>query len=159
MDLLDAYLLIALATSQAALLGAAVFAAAVLPALTVRHLALSDAAVFLRAFWPVYYRAFSLWAALNALALALFLSRLLPLGLAVLLGATASLAALCFFAPIAMIPTMNRIADAQGMDAEAFGSRHRRVVQLTGVALLATAATLAGTAWVLPGHFTVWMMH
>lgn len=154
-DLTDAYLLITLATSQAALLGAAAFAASLLPALTVRHLQGEAAAVLLRAFWPVYYRVCAVWATLNALALAVLATSLLPLALAAVLCLGACAAALCFWVPIRMIPTMNRIADAHGPTAAAFDARHRITVLLTGAALLLTLLCLGGIAAILPGHFTV----
>lgn len=155
-DLFDAYLMIWILALTAMLIGGLVFAAATVAPLAVRVLPAPDAARFLRAFWPRYYKAGTAGGLLLTLGLgAMAPTAAVGLHFAAVLTALAALFTLGLWLSLRLIPTINAARDA-GEDAR-FERLHQATLALTAVSILAGAAFLAALGWVLPGHYLMWM--
>lgn len=155
-DLTDAYLLISILALSAMLVGGLIFAGGAVAPVAVKVLPEDAAALFLRAFWPRYYRA----GAFGGAVLTLLLGVLAPnatvgVHYASLLTALAALFTVGLWLALRMIPAINAARD--GDDPARFARLHGAVLALTAAALLAGVAFLVALGWVLPGHYLLWM--
>ena len=128
-NLVDAYLLITLTVASAMFIGGLLFAGTLVPSVATRVLTEHAAAAFLRAFWPRFYGAGIVGAALLTLVTgALAPLSPLPITFTALLCCLAAIMAMAFWSALQLIPAINAARD-QG-DAR-FASLHRGAVALT----------------------------
>jgi hypothetical protein len=148
--LIEVYAFVALLAVAAMLVGGLLVAGALVAPVAVGVLPEDGAARFLRAFWPRYYRLGVIGGSALTVAAGL-MTPTSPVGGAyglvlAVLGATLTAG---LWLSLRTIPAVNAARDRG--DAADFERRHRRVLILTGGALLAGLAFVVALGWVMPG--------